>query len=158
VSFATTTLFQKIPLLLSESGRRAEQIGRQFQSEGEPLHPELFQELIHVLAAIAAAVALGLISWLIYHAIKVRREREYHSPRKLFLELAQAHELSLADRQLMRDISAWHRLENATLLFVDPQRFRVPAMIAAVGRESQIAALDQRLFGTGPEGAERATI
>jgi len=62
--------------------------------------------------------------------------------------LSRAHNLSADDRQLMRDIAAWHQLPHEAMLFVDSTRFLTPAMIRAIGRERELAELKRNLFGS----------
>jgi hypothetical protein len=129
--------------LLGAAGERTGQLGRPFQSERS--EPDL-GELLIMAGALASAVVVIIAFRFLARWVLARRERNYHSPRRLLQELCRTHDLSQSDCQLVREIAAWHELPHPGVLFIDRRRWQSPQMHAELGRSAEIASLADRLF------------
>jgi len=92
--------------------------------------------LIGFAVLLATALVVGLI-------VARCRRRSLHSPKRLFLTLCRAHRLSWKQTWLLWQLARAQGLENAALLFVDPDRFD-PDYIGLWLRPQQQALLEVR--------------
>jgi hypothetical protein len=129
--------------LLAATPSRAAQKGRRFPSAEFDFDVE---QMITIASVAAVGLGVLVLVWLISARYRAYRRREYHSPRRLFRELARAHQLTSDERQLLHEIAAWHQLPMATQLFVEPTRFYAPQMIETLGNQEQISKLAEKLF------------
>jgi hypothetical protein len=130
-------------LLLAATPNRASQMGKRFPPTESSFDVE---QMITVASVTTVALGILVLVWLISARYRTYRQQEYHSPRRLFRELARVHQLTAADCQLLREIATWHQMPTATLLFVEPTRFYAPQMIETLGKQEQISKLAEKLF------------
>jgi hypothetical protein len=135
--------FRYTPPLFGAAGDRMGQLGRRFSSDRSELDTG---ELLMMAGALAGAIAVVFVLRFLVRWILARRERNFHNPRRLLLELCRTHDLSKSDCQLVREIAAWHALPQPAILFIDRKRWQSPQMRAELGRTAEIDNLAERLF------------
>ncbi len=91
-----------------------------------------------IAVALLFLLALG-VGFLVTHY----RRHSLHSPKRLFLSLCRAHRLGWKQTWLLWQLARAQGLENAALLFVDPDRFD-PNYIGLWLRPHQPALLEIR--------------
>ncbi len=127
-------------VLLAEKGRFSD-MGRQFRTASES------SNYLHLLILFAVLVGLGLAIWLAMQILQRKNRKHYHSPRALFGELCQTHDLSRAEQQLLRRLASTHALEQPARLFLEPQRFDpISAGDLSADDRQQIVSLRSKLF------------
>jgi hypothetical protein len=100
----------------------------------------VWQAAAAVLAVVLAAGG-GLALWLTI------RKTARQGPAALFGELCQAHQLTFADRRLLRHLAHARHLPDPSRLFVEPQLFEGPVIRQAFGAQAdRVTALQRRLF------------
>lgn len=127
-------------VLLAAANRKSTQIGQRVDGSGSGFG------LYAILISMVAIGLLGLTIYLLFRWRRMRADLPYHNARALFHELCGAHQLSSADRRLLRDMAEWHELPTPALLFVEPDRFDVPEMIADLQGDESLTRLKSRLF------------
>lgn len=76
----------------------------------------------NVVLVAAIILAVGFAIWLAIRCATDGERRGYRSPRQLFRELCQAHQLDRHSRVLLARLAAAHRIAPA-VLFLNPERF-----------------------------------
>lgn len=89
--------------------------GRNFRAAEEGFAWGNVVLVVVVLAGIACGVAV-----VIRH-LRQRGDENFRSPRLLFLQLCQAHNLDRADRKVLEQIARKYRLQHPARLFVEPE-------------------------------------
>ncbi len=87
-------------------------MGAHFREGGSPLDPT---GLLIVLAVLFAVCAL---LWLLMRLHGRRERRPYHAPRRLFLQLCDAHRISWREGWLLWRLARAQRLAQPGMLFV----------------------------------------
>jgi hypothetical protein len=102
-----------------------------------------------ILAAVALLGAVVLVAWLLARWFQALEQRREHCPRALFRELARAHGLNSAERNLLLRLAAQQTSNNPAAIFVEPQHFDVSRLGAAFdGEAARVQALREKLFGS----------
>jgi hypothetical protein len=121
-------------------------MGHRFQGKNAQLHlNDLFMFLAIVLAVAVAA-------WFLTRVARRERHRRTNSPRGLFLELCQAHELDRQSRKLLWRLATHGELSHPACLFLDPRRLdpgQLPDLLPS--QLQRLANLREQLFSEGPE-------
>ncbi len=109
------------------------------------------------LALFVLALAVGF--WLLSRVLAKQdhRRRPYNNPRRLFRELARAHQLTRAERGLLAELASSRGIEPAARIFVEPLAFGAGEHSARLQRRrDQLAELQRRLFAetAGIDGPE----
>jgi hypothetical protein len=89
--------------------------GRNFRAAEEGFQWANVVLVVLILAGIAAALAV-----VIRH-FRQRGDENFRSPRLLFLQLCQAHNLDRSDRKVLEQIARKYRLQHPARLFVEPE-------------------------------------
>jgi hypothetical protein len=98
-----------------------------------------------------AEVSLAIIVclWIITTYFSVHRQRESHSPWRLFVDLCSAHKLSLRQRRMLKQLARHHRLEQPAMLFVEPTWYSAEKVGQQWNRQFEdLDHLRQRLFAS----------
>ena len=127
------------PILLAQRSHM-DSLGNSFRSHGNAPSDVVLGLLI------LAALVLGI--WALARLLAIReRRRSFDSPRRLFLSLCRAHQLSWRDRWLLWRVAKVQKLKDPARLFLEPERFEAarlgPALTAKTPR---LAALREQLF------------
>jgi hypothetical protein len=111
-------------------------------------HSFSFQENWFVLVVIGGIVALaiGLYYWDKYRKQFIRRANSEGSPKSLFLDLCNLHELTRAQCALVRHAGEVKQLADPTLTFLDPDILRQLGR-GNGGDSAAYAELQVKLFG-----------
>lgn len=119
------------------------------------------------LGPLLIGFAVLLVTALVVGMVVARcRRQSLHSPKRLFLSLCRAHRLSWKQTWLLWQLARAQGLENAALLFVDPDRFD-PDYIGLWLRPQQHALMEvhKRIFAgmngktaTAEGGVDVATV
>ena len=92
-------------------------MGNRFHGKNAQLHMD---DLFMLLAIVSAVVLVG---WLLSRFARHERRRRTNSPRTLFQELCQAHQLDRQSRKLLLRLAKHQELIHPASLFIDPRRF-----------------------------------
>ena len=116
-------------------------MGHRFHGKNAQLHwNDLFMLLAIVLALAAAA-------WFLTRVARRERRRRTNSPRGLFQELCQAHQLDRQSRNLLWQLAKHQELSHPARVFLDPERFepgQLPELLPT--QVQRLANLRQQLF------------
>lgn len=108
--------------------------------------------LVGFLLVLAALAAIGWVSsWLGRHGVR-GTGRGIRSPRLLFRELCNAHQLDRDSRRLLMRLARHCRLSQPAGVFIDPRCFDPDNWSIALSCHSaELLSLRERLFGNvGP--------
>lgn len=137
------TSWTESALTLLAEGDPFGNMGRNFR--GEEAQVDFYEVTTGLAFLVALVVGALLLTKLLSRQDRLRR---CNSPRSLFKELCRAHSLSRHERQLLKQLSLDHGLEDPLSLFLDPSRFRDAGLLAAwQPRRQQVRDLGERLFG-----------
>jgi hypothetical protein len=92
-------------------------MGHRFQGKNAQLHMD---DLFMLLAIVVAVIVAG---WLLSRVARRERKRRTNSPKTLFQELCQAHQLDRQSRNLLKRLAKHQALVHPASLFIDPRRF-----------------------------------
>jgi len=92
-------------------------MGHRFQGKNAQLHMD---DLFMLLAIVLAVIIAG---WLLTRVARHERKRRTNSPKALFQELCQAHQLDRQSRNLLIRLAKHQNLSHPASLFIDPRRF-----------------------------------
>ena len=108
---------------------------------------------------VGALVGLFVTLAVLARVIARREQRQvYNSPRALFRALCAAHNLDRRDRAVLRKLARHHQLSQPARLFVEPARFDVAKLSAALGPlRGRIQSLGERLFAVPKGDTQSAT-
>jgi hypothetical protein len=104
-------------------------------------------ELLFHAAIVAAAIVLLWVGVTWGERWRIRRRLGARTPRALFHELCQAHELTRADRQLLATIAQPRSSEKCCQVFID-RRVIDEFTLSHPGDADECRYLSKRLFGT----------
>ncbi|MEQ8786839.1 MAG: hypothetical protein RIC55_11095 [Pirellulaceae bacterium] len=101
--------------------------------------------LFGAVVIVGVVVALLLLTrWR-----KVRDERGFNSPRALFRELCQAHDIDRQDRRRLKALARSRNLDQPSRLFLEPDLFDFGAAAGepTLIERAQLEQLRDRIFG-----------
>jgi predicted ATPase len=102
-----------------------------------------------IISALALVGGVIVLVWIAANWMRWNERRRQHCPRALFKQLARAHGLSSAERNLLLRIACEQQPYNPAVLFVEPQRFATEQLSANLEPDSaQIQRLHEKLFGS----------
>ncbi|HEX4149514.1 MAG TPA: hypothetical protein VHY20_11020 [Pirellulales bacterium] len=116
-------------------------MGHRFQGKNAQLH---LDDLFMLLAIVLAVVVAG---WFLSRVAQRERRRRTNSPRALFQELCQAHQLDRRSRKLLWRLAKHQELGHPASLFIDPRRF-APGQLPELppGQLKRLESLRVKLF------------
>jgi hypothetical protein len=123
-------------------------MGHRFQGKNAQLHwNDLFMLLTIVLA-------VALAAWFLTRVARRERHRRTNSPRGLFLELCQAHQIDRQSRKLLWRLAKHQEPSHPACLFLDPRRFesgQLPELLPS--QLQRLVKLREQLFAEEAVGA-----
>jgi hypothetical protein len=125
-------------------------MSHRFHGKNAQLH---WNDLFMLLAIV---LALAVAAWFLTRVTRRERHRRTNSPRGLFQELCQAHQLDRQSRNLLWQLAKHQELTHPACLFLDPGKFepgQLPDLLPA--QLQRLANLRAQLFAE--EAAEAAT-
>ena len=128
-------------LAASQTEQRMNDVAARFQSGGSNI------SATQVCVFLAVVAVVGLVLWRVARVAAMRDGRSYYSPKRLFAELCQLHELDWASRRLLRRLAHALRLEHPAQLFLEPAFFEAARMPTELRSEqTRLKEFKRRLF------------
>jgi hypothetical protein len=118
-------------LLWGDRGKLARSMGENFRGENAQL------DIVDVTIglAIVTGLAMALLVLSKYVARRERARRTF-SPRDLFKQLCQAHQLERSECKALWRLAQQDQLEHPARLFLEPERFDRPGTAVDADRET----------------------
>jgi hypothetical protein len=138
--------------LLAELDRFSS-MGRNFRGEEAQVNSyDVISGLVFVLSMV-----LGI--WLLSRALtRQERSRSFNNPRKLFRMLCDQHELTRANRNLLKAYASRRGLTDPSNLFLSPELFRDSELPEDWRRSAAaLATLGQKLFADLDQARQAST-
>lgn len=105
-----------------------------------------------LLTVLAVATVVVVLLWLLSRILRLREDRNRHSPRLLLKELTRAHRLSGRSVRLLKQVANEAKLENPLRLFIESKWLELARTKRAFrGREKELTRLRTQLFGDAPD-------
>lgn len=136
-------MMQPLWYCLLADGNPFSHMGRNFRGGSGRL---AFGELAVLLVIL---VAIGGIVWLLVRHFNARDRVGYRSPRALFQELCQAHQLDRPQRQALKRLARQQQLGQPARLFLEPERLAEQCLHqSSPDARRMLQSLRSRLFGS----------
>jgi hypothetical protein len=128
-------------MLLAQSSR-LRGMGSKFRGNDARL------DLYDLFIAIGIMLSIVIGVWMLTRVLaRQDGHRRLNSPRRLFRELCQAHELDFSSRRFLNKVARHQRLRHKARLFVEPERLKPSNLSPQLrSRKRLLKALRQRLY------------
>ncbi|MDP6446882.1 MAG: hypothetical protein QGG36_31210 [Pirellulaceae bacterium] len=121
-------------------------LGQHYNHLGERFRSGARVDVAAIIFMMIVLAAVAVIAWVCIHLFNARERVRCNHPGRLFNELCRAHEISLADRRLLKQLALRNQLDHPGMLFVQPGCFDIGESTGTCAISRRVEALKQKIF------------